>query len=616
MNKKDLVEIIKKANDAYYNGESTMDDAKYDILKQKLAEINKDHELLKTVGSSVHLQKEQHSDIHMGSQNHATTNEAFWKWYQKYLNEKFVFTHKIDGSSVSIEYKDGKLHKVLSRGDGKFGVNITYNALNWKNLPKKVSSSDVTIRGEAILFKSDWKQYFADTVNPRNAGNGTIMRKSGTNNEHINFIAFDINVETKTQEEKFALIKDLGFQTVYYKVCSSKEELENEWNNLNNNRDAIEYETDGAVIYLDNMELQNELGHKDNRPEGQIAWKFESQKAPTKVINFKLTIGSTGAIIPVAEVEPINIGGVVIKNVLMTTFSRIKELDVNIGDEVIISRAGDVIPYLEEVIVKNSIGPYLPPSNCPSCNEVLIEEGAYIICNNDDCNAMKLRKIKSYLTKLDIKYIGDELLDSLYNNQTLTDISDLYALTWTSLANEERGNGRLGDKSAKKIIQEIEKTKKLSLNNFIGSVGIKFLGRRQAEILGFTSIDEYLNLTVEKISNCDTIGPVKAEGIVKSIDKNRDLIAKLLKHIEIESATPVVKSSALSFCLTGTMSKSRKEIEKDIEQKGFESIDDVKSGLSYLVCADKSSNSSKTKKATKLGIKIIDEQELYEILKT
>lgn len=617
-----IVNKLKIAASAYYNsGESLISDQEYDDLKKQLEQLDPDNEYLKEVGSpptAGHLSLATHS-IPMGSQMHATTDQMFWDWWEKTGQPEVVISQKIDGSSIGAYYDNGKLVQVITRGDGKQGQVVTDNAVKWAGLPHKIKlKGKVAIRGEAVLLKKVFEEHFSDSANPRNAGNGIIVRKSGEDNEHIVFRPFDIDsgMEYATQVDKFEHIESLGFVPVGYSLCTNKEEIIEAWDYYNKTRDQIAFEMDGAVVYINDIKAQEAQGIRDGRPKGQIAFKFPPQEGQTIVEDIEITMGHTGALIPTAVLKPIKLAGVTISHALLTTFSRIKDLNVNIGDQVLIRREGDVIPNIIKVVIKNSKGPFPAPTSCPSCKKTLAEEGAYVICTYDKCPSKEYQAIMNWITKTGIKHLGDSLLQQLFNTNVINKISDLYSVDWDNLADTPRGAGRLGESMAARIKAQINSTRTMELYKFIGSIGIKGLGRRQAEIMGLKKVDEFLNLTEEEAAKLPQVGEVKAKIIVDSINNNRHTIQSLLKFIKVVEPVEKVKvAGQKSFCLTGKMTRSRKQIEADIIAAGHIPKDDVAAGLDYLVSAETDSTSSKAKKANKLGVKIITEEQLMEILR-
>lgn len=626
----ETIKLLEAADAAYYNsGRSTLTDEEYDKLKATIKKNNVNADYLKRVGAPppVHLTTYKHS-IPMNSCQHATTPEEFFLWWNKYGQPELCATHKVDGSSIGIYYDaSGKLERVLTRGSGVEGSDITLNARQWKQTPTSVSiMGKSSVRGEAILLTADFKKYFPDEKLARSIGNGILMRKTDKEdeNKHLSFMAFDFHHESRlfiNQSDKFDFIKTLGFNVVPYKILKTKEDIDKYWSELNATRDSLPYAIDGAVMYIQNITKQMSYGVTDGRPKGTIAWKPTAKRATTRVIGITITTGKTGAHVPCADLEPVVIDGSTIKSALLTTFDEIERLGLNIGDTVELCKAGDIIPKILQVVKKNSIGNYPMPTACIACESSLVKLDAYLVCpNHDHCPGQSIGRIDGWISKNNIKHLGDELLQTLFDGGVVTEIVDLYKIDWKLAAKVKRGNGVLGDKMAARIAAEVDKTRTLSIDNFLGSMGLKFIGRRTVEIAGLKTIEEWLSLTAEEAAKLEGIGPTKAEGIVEAIQHHKEEILELLEYVKIEGNVEVPKmatttKASFSFCLTGKMSKGRAEISTDLEALGHTTKDDVVSGLTYLVCADTSSTSSKMKKAAKLGVKVISEEEMWKLVK-
>ena len=636
-----IFEGLRRFDEAYYNGEALIPDPDYDRMRDEAREAFPNHPYWNTVGATAagHLDKVPLT-VHMGSQNKAHEEKDIIDWMHKHGIRSVLMMDKADGSSVELTYRGGKLIQAVTRGDGKEGSLITNNALKWNNLPHTIKhTGTVVVRGEAILTKSAWKQpCFSDTANPRNAGNGTVMRKSGQNNEHIKFLAFNFEIlddhgqvtppePGTTLKHKLDSLNDLGFETVEYHWAGKIDdvlELRKAWVE---GRNDLDYEIDGIVLSENDVATLEALGYSDGgtRPKGQIAWKFEAEQAITTVTSITITMGHTGAIIPTAKLEPVGIGGVTVSNVLLNNFKFIADLNLNIGDKVLVSRAGDVIPYIERVVEKNSEGPYLAPEVCPICGAPLVTEGKVTRCPNEECEGRAFQKLRNWVNKLDIKHLGDTLLEALYNNYGIGSIVQLYGFcgpdgtaqrAW--LSEVVIGNsGRLGEKMASKVTAEIEKTRRIPVDLLMGSLGIKFLGRSMAQHIGFDTVDQWLNATVEELATKDNMGINKAREMKASIDMTAPVIKSLIGVLTIlpcSKQKPAAdgKLTGTVICLTGVR-MTADEKERFAALGGVEKSS-VGKGLTHLVQKSADSESSKTQKARDLGCKIIGIDEFRAML--
>ena len=692
----ELARTISAANDAYYNGrDSGLEDAAYDKLLDELRSLAPDHPLVKQVGASVgevSLAKVKHR-IPMGSQQKSMNEAEFRSWVSG-LGATFprlVASLKLDGFSLAAYYEKGILKQVVGRGDGYEGEDLTANACRFKNLPENLHFSFTgAVRGEGVMLMSDWKAVDPDqTSNPRNLASGIGRRKDGTDAERITFYAFDIvgnHAEYATEEEKNTALKWLGFTITPCETCITLDKAIAYYTGITGEvRASLPFWIDGVIFKVNDLKLQAKLGVTDNRPKGQIAWKFKAEEATSTVESVEITVGHTGKIIPTAKIRPVQIGGTTVSSALLCNWEEIARLNVAIGDQVIVIKAGDIIPKIIEVTHRpqgydtpgslQKLGDRIPinvPTTCPVCGGPVGkkkntggDETADLYCLNDECDAKSTGKIKRWLKSLDVKGIGDEVLDALVEKRTsgpapdfpgdalgdkdrtgtyseyqmIYDVADLYTLAQDELSELLINGRKLGGKRAKSIITEIEKTEKLTVDQFLGSLGVKHLGKRKVQLIreawhrvndksgylpelldephGWFTDPRFGSKIVELAPDLGI--PGIAGEIQADLDSKRPLIEKLLKVIEIVApeapAKPATGALAgLSFCLTGTLSKPRKEIQDAIRAAGGVVKDDVAAGLGFLVQQSADSQSSKSKKAQKLGIKIIGEQELWSML--
>jgi len=366
-----IANTLRKASHAYYNGEKAlMTDLEFDKLRDHLKKISPDHAFFEEVGAPVPAhRKEVKLFMHMGSQNKAKDAEDLKSWYDKYNQPEVVVSDKLDGSSMEAVYEGGKLLRVATRGDGTTGMDVTKNAKLWSGLPSKIDvSKRLIVRGEAQLSVENWKKNFPEMANPRNAGNGITVCDSGFDrNKHITFHAFDIvhpEVNFKEQRHKFIALQKLGFGTVRFFRCQNLEELEKCREHYEEDRKTLDFEIDGMIVAINDLAVQEKLGYSDggSRPVGMIAWKFDSERGITRVIDIENTIGHTGKIIPTAVVESIKLAGTNVTHCLLNNFEYIEDLGLKIGDEVIIEKAGDVIPHILAVVGVDY--------KCPKCGFV------------------------------------------------------------------------------------------------------------------------------------------------------------------------------------------------------------------------------------------------------
>jgi len=635
-----LEDAIRNAADAYYNAEPLMPDEDFDRLVDELRRIDPGNEVLKRVGApppeAGHLQKAEHA-IPMGSLSNATrngdkANPSYKEWHAKHGGGRVIVMHKLDGSSIELLYEDGRLKQAITRGDGHVGEDVTRNARRFKGVPEHVPGFSGSVRGEALLLLEDFREHFADASNPRNAANGTVRRSDGTGAEHISFIAYDLisgDRQFATHRERLECIAELGFDAVWFRVLDTSEQVDAVHEEHQNTRDSLPFEIDGLVVRIDEEARFLAMGERHGRPKGAVAYKFRAMGADTELLGVKVTVGHTGQIVPTADLAPVQIGGVTVTSALLNNYGEIERLGLAVGDLVHVVRAGDVIPKVvgvtEEAVSRT---PVVPPDSCPSCGSVLTEEGANLFCRNADCTERQYRLLNSWVVKRNILYLGDTLLRKLFTDCRIRRPADLYRLTEEFLSGVSLGSGTVGS-NATRIMEQIEASKTCSVPDLLGSVGVTFLGRRQAKKLvdqlaaagtvdPTEQLEWILNAGVEDLETLEGIGHRKAEAVHASLlelgPRIRELLEAGVRPPSTGEQQPAGALGGKSFCLTGAMSRPRREIEAMIAAAGGVPASRVSKDLDFLVAADPGSGSSKARKAMKYGVQVISEEDLLGML--
>ncbi len=649
----EIQNLIDKSDENYYTkGTSLLEDSKYDKLKDELKQLNPNDPRLVRIGSTIKdsiLQKKPHS-VPMGSLTKASNRQEYDDWIKNNLikagisnSEKLHASLKFDGGSFSLEYKDGRLIEAISRGDGEIGEDITANAINFKGVPNfvKIGGNLFSgyVRGEVVLLLNDWLKVDPNQEsNPRNMAVGISRRKNGEESEHLTFYAFrafskDGNPIGEDEEDMCYLLNNAKFFISDY-ILGDFDEVYDWFLKISKQRKDLPFWIDGVVLKLNNIKKQISLGESSNRPKAQVALKFSSEGGIAIIEDVIHQIGSSGCICPVAQFSDVRIGGSTINNASLYNYDYVEEIGLCIGDEVEIQKMGDIIPRVVEVLEKGVNRKKIEiPTNCPVCESKLSRkenitgsESSALFCINKTCPAIVKGKIDKYLSSLDVLGIGENLIESLVNDLKIKDAADLYLLNdrFDDLSDLKlSGKTRLGEKRAQKFLNALDLKKNLTLSDFLGSLGIFGLGKRRVILIQqalkgkMDYLENWLDDTLVKNSQYSTV-PNTAERINKEIIENKEYINKFIKNgvkiMKNESKEVNSNVNALKICITGELSRGRKEYQQMIESKGHIFCSSVTKDLNYLVAADPYSGSSKLVKAEKNGTKIIGEEDLLELV--
>ena len=656
------IKELKKHNHLYYEKSApTISDAKFDELKIEILNLEKKYIFLNSINSpnitvgfvpSKMFEKHKHM-VPMLSLSNAFDLEDLHNFEKKifnYLNQKIKFKYsvepKIDGISASLYYKKKKLIIGVSRGDGKTGEVITENLKTIKDIPQEITypnfPEEIKIRGEIFIKKKDFIKMKDSFANPRNAASGSLRQKNPNETKKIplNFIAYTFGYIKSNlysyQSEFLQDLKNWGFKTnKHNKVLTSITELLNFHKNFENRRFDLDYDVDGLVYKVNDINLQNRLGFTSNSPRWAIAHKFSADSANTKVLNIDIQVGRTGALTPVAKVEPVNIGGVVVSNATLHNEDEIKRKDIRIGDIVKIERAGDVIPHVIEVDLnkrKRKSKPFSFPEKCPSCGSNTIKEFNKITkkydavrrCINDgyDCERIAIEKIKHFISKeaLNIDGLGKKVVEKFWDLELIKKPQDIFNLNYSEIKNLD-GWGNLSTDNLK---TSIENSKKISLHRFIYSIGIRHIGIENAKLISdnVKSVNKLIEMIkknqLDKFSLIDGIGETQIVSIKNffSNKKNLDIFVELNNILDIKNQI-VSKKGILknkSFMFTGKLNGiSRAEAKSLIEKNSGSTISSINKNLDYLVIGEKPTK-RKIDQAKNLDIKVISQDELIKLL--
>jgi DNA ligase (NAD+) len=656
----DLCQRIDEAAEAYYNGTPIVPDSEFDGWIEQLKALDPDNVRLKRVGfkvpenSPLHKVKHRHR---MGSLNNAMNKEEFNAWAERFKevtpHERVLFniTFKMDGASLGLYYKNGNLVRAVTRGDGVMGEDVTHNAVFMQHIPTSVPNQFTgSVRGEVMLYTEDWLTLDPNREsNARNLGNGILRRKNSENADKLRFIAFclfDSNgVELGTTETEMRnMLTRLGFTVVEGVSNVSAEDVLRFYESILGEsenppvvegstfgklrRDELPFEIDGLVVKAESFEIQRLMGESDNRPKGQIAFKFPPKGEITKLVGINVTVGHTGAVVPTAVLEPVRVGGVTVTAASLSNWDLVSRMGIRIGDTVRVVRAGDVIPKITEVVTSNKEGALVKaPETCPCDRQCKLERktnisgsaSAALFCTHEDCEFQAVNKIKKWLRALDIQGLGDVYIDALFEAGVVTTIVDLYTKSSLDLA----AVAGLGALRATKFLQELQtKGNQLTTSQFLGALGIEGLGRRRVLLAQeksgkYYSIEEWLSGSI--LEDAALIGlPDTANKVFESIEKNKGLIAALLRHVVVvEDPKPENNknnSKVKTICITGKLSKPKDYFYDLIRKAGHLTTDSYSKNVTILVAANINGNSSKLKKARKDGVEVISEETLLKKL--
>ncbi len=653
-----LRDLILKAKHAYYySGEPIMSDAEYDTLEDELRQLAPDDPVLALVGAPVPgdamLTKARHS-IPMGSQSKVNSEAEFRQWVLKTGTGGIHASLKGDGASAAAYYTEGRLVQAISRGDGNVGEDITANALRFKGLPAWAGDAHGgftgAVRFEVILTVADWTRIDPTrSKNPRNAGTGIMGRKNGYQSDALTIFAFDIDesrggtsISFATESDKAARLEALGFNLIPQQHCPTVDEAVEYFLRAAKTRDTLPFWIDGVVMKIEEIALQNALGSISGRPRGQVAWKFDSAGVETVVEGIVISGGHTGALIPTAQLRPVDIGGTTVSSASLTNFDEVGRLDVAIGDTVWLIKANDIIPKIVRVTRRHpQRQPILTPTTCPFCGGSVGRrkttdgaDGAIIECQNSACTKKSTGKISRWIANLDILGIGEVVLEALIEHFDMEDAADLYTLKdkaeeMARLVTHRERDLKLGEKRTASILAAIDAKRTLTLSEFLGSLGLEHLGQRRVEIIIrqaeglLDTLDDWRSGKLRDPAVAEKAGvPHIGVSIQNSIDAMSPVIDKLLSNgVEILPPQQDVREnetaeSIKTVCISCKLPSGKKkaDYEAALRVAGYELVDEVRAGLSYLVLAEAGSTSSKALKAGKLGISVISEEDLLRLL--
>ena len=659
------INLYNYYNKKYYDDNiSEITDSDYDKLKKDILDLEKQYKFLKsnkspliTVGykPSKNFKKIKHK-VPMLSLANAFNEEDlinFEKRISNYLDEKkkleleYSAEPKIDGISASLVYHNGVLTKGLSRGDGKEGEDITENLKTITDIPKKILSRDfpeqIDIRGEVFIQNSDFEKLKSQFANPRNAASGSLRQKNPNDTKKIplRFIAYTFGYEkgllAMSQGEFLKKLKDWGFKiNPINKILSGTKNLMENYLEIENKRNKLDFDIDGIVYKINNFSLQKRLGNVANAPRWAIAHKFSANKGVSKILDIDIQIGRTGALTPVAKIKPINIGGVVVSNATLHNEDEIIRKDIRVNDIVEVERAGDVIPHIVSVDLKKRLSKsskFVFPTKCPSCGSKTIKEfnnttkkkDAVRRCSSEgfECEKVSIEKLKHFVSKeaFNIDGFGKKIVQKFWDLNLIKLPQDIFKLNFTKIEKLE-GWGKL---SVANLRYSIEEKKNISFERFIYSLGIRHIGLENAKLISkyLKNSSNFISLSKKEnykdLLNIDGIGETQINSIKNFFENkiNIKIIKELNEILKIQKNAEIKKDGILadkSFLLTGKLDgMSRAEAKSLIEQNSGSIISNVSKKLDYLIIGEKPTK-RKVDAAKELKIKILNQKDFLKIL--
>ena len=665
---KKAVETLKKWAYYYYVLDNPLvTDEEYDKLYKEVEEYEKNNpdkidptSPTQRVGDVVldEFKKAKHI-TKMWSMEDVFSKEEFKEWHErvrKLLLDKdysYYIEPKFDGASLNLIYKDGELIRAETRGDGSIGEDVTLNAKTIKSIPLEIDYKDlIEIRGEVVISKKDFDKLNEERIqkgestfaNPRNAAAGSLRQLDpkitasrplifypwgvGYPVEVLNSDEVDENRYKKDKENfinKFKTYKNmmdfvysLGFKAPPKRgECRDIDCVFKKYDEFIEIREEIPVMLDGMVVKVNELEFLDKLGYTTKYPRWMVAFKFPAVEKETIVKDVVVQVGRTGILTPVAILEPVEIGGVIVERATLHNFDEIKRLDLRIGDHVIVIRSGDVIPKITKVLYHKRKGdekPILRPTHCPVCGAEVLDEGAIIKCQNLSCPARVVNTIIYFASKncLDIEGLGESVAKLLYERGLVKDVRDLFKLKVEDL---EKLPG-FARKKAQNLINAIKKVKGVECWRFVNALGIEHIGEVASKKICDTFGVEFYKHSPEEFYKIEGFGPEMVKSIAEYIKVNKDKIEELIKLIEPKNPEKkeVKKSPFLgkTIVLTGTMTRPRDEIKKLLENLGAKVTNSVSKKTDYLIVG--ADPGSKLEKAKKLGVKILSENEMWEMI--
>jgi DNA ligase (NAD+) len=644
---------IKRANDLYYLSDAPeISDAEYDSLMFELKKLEAERPDLVTpdsptqkvgtvLGATFAPVKHPNPMTSLDNAFGQSDLENFEDRINNVMGVKgvtreYMMELKIDGLSINILYKAGKLVWAATRGDGETGEDVTANVLTIPSIPRTLPQAlDLEVRGEVFLSREEFARINADLEetgaavfkNPRNAAAGTLRQKDPSKTASRNLKAYFYAIGShrglpiQTQFGLLEFLSKLGFSVSdQSEVVTGAAGIEAYHAKMTKIRSTLEFDADGSVAKLNDLRLQDEVGFTSRAPKWAIAYKFPAEEVATKLLAITIQVGRTGKITPVAELEPRLVEGSEVSRATLHNQDFMVALDLRLGDRVVLRKAGGVIPEIVKVLINERdahSAPFEFPTNCPACGSELVKTGAHHFCRNDACKAKEFERIRHFVSRdaMDIQGLGDERINQLLEAGLVKDVADLYALEVEKVAALDR----MGEKSAVKLVDQIQASKSRELSRVIYGLGMNMVGDKVSNLLerNFPDLPAIQSATLEQFSSISGMGDTIAASIVDGLNLPR--IKALIGKLEAaglnltSNAKPIgTQLAGLAFVITGSLTKSRDEIQKHLEENGARVTGSVTKKTNYLIAGEAAG--SKLDKAEELGVSVLNEAQLEALL--
>lgn len=620
---------LEKASAAYYSGNPVMTDAEFDAAIIQLRKDEPDHPFLKRIGAPVPGTMKAKHAIPMGSLSNANNEEEFISWIPD-GQPCICLSHKLDGSSLELVYQDGYFIQAITRGDGEIGEDVTKNVLKSGNVPLSIHPSITSVRCECLIHLDDWHTCFKGDANPRNSAAGTLRRHDGKHAEYLRFYAFDslvdialtniedgIKINIKTEYDTLFMLSK-WFLVPHCMFTNSPSKLVSWCRETEATRDELLYEIDGVVAKIDDRVVSQSLGIREGRPKGQIAIKFKPRGGETILRKVVWQVGHTGALTPVGKVDPVGVGGTMIRRVTLCNMDEIERLGIAIGDTVEIIRAGDVTPKLSKRIKKNKSRQTIRrPFRCTECYGDIEKDGAKLFCTDDKCPGRSFARVMTWINKRNILNVGEGVVKAA-NVEHILRLYDKSLDEWGSI---KVGNGVFGQKRAQKVIDALENSRSVSLSEFLGSIGIKGVGRSLCRVLceglGLKTIKDVLKVNPDQIESLEGFGYTRAHDFRNWLLNHDEEVLDLANLMNFKDRQDTKDGGGAFYgetiCFTGKSPKPRSEMSDLAKSAGASVSNTVNNNTTILVIADINSTSSKAVKARNLGIKLMSPESFLEL---